>query len=131
MEGLLKKGNRSARPSNLMRSKSGDLDFNPRTDAFALRLGAKFVSDNRYKWGEVRTKDGVVEMLMDRNGMFIDPADCPECGGAPWYVKQRSSRPGAPPWEYELTYCRRCVTPAEVEDARQRAQMYGAGGKKR
>ena len=42
-----------ARPTSLMRSKSGDTDFNPLRDAFALRLGAVFVRDNVYRLGDL------------------------------------------------------------------------------
>ena len=101
-----------ARPTRLMPSKSGQPDFNPRTDAFAVRMGAEFVSDNRYRL------EGVG--VMDRNGMFVAPDECPECGDMVLYVKSRKGvKPDAPVYKYNLTYCRRCITQAEVDDMRR------------
>ena len=124
VDGYLVKGAVKKHPSPLMPSRSGLPDFNPRADAYALRMGAKFARDNRYRLGET--------MYVDRNGMFIDPLDCPECGGAPWHVKTRAGLPeDAPRWQFNLTYCRRCVTPAELREAQLKAEAYEGGPKKR
>lgn len=101
-----------ARPTQLMPSKSGQPDFNPRKDAFAVRMGAVFISDNRYRL------EGVG--VLDRNGMFVAPDECPECGDMVLYVKTRKGiKPGSPIHKYNLTYCRRCITPDELDDMRR------------
>lgn len=120
-----------AKPSALMASKSGDLDFNPVKDAFAVRMGARFVSDNHYylRGDFFEDKDGKEvdgRIFVDRNGMVIDQSECPECGGNRWYVK-RPFRPGTPgkrPWDYDLVPCRVCVSVEELDDARRRQEMY-------
>lgn len=96
-----------AMPTALMDHKSGRIDFNPRIDATAIRMGATFISGNRYALGE---------HVMDRNGMFKDPNDCPECGGTPFRVRIQNPNPWAKPWEQSFTYCRRCVTPQMIDD---------------
>lgn len=101
-----------ARPSVLMPHPGpGDPGYNPRTDAFAVRIGAKFISDNRYRLptGEV----------VDCNGTFRDPKECPECGSVPngadyrYQVLTESRNPHSKPWDQAGTYCRRCVTPED------------------
>jgi hypothetical protein len=122
------------RPTHLMPSKSGDPDFNPTTDAFALRLGAEFVGPNRY-----RLPGG---LLIDGNGAFRNDkditnpnGDCPECGSSPLVVSSSGEILGggeyrfrvakeppnpAKPWEMAWTYCRRCVSEDELAEVRRR-----------
>lgn len=132
--GLLSKGvGRSkveARPTLLMPSKSGDTDFNPGRDAYALRLGAGFVGANRY-----RLPNG---LLVDANGAMRDEhGECPECGSSPITLSAAGEILGGgeyrfrvptgafnpkKPWEHEWTYCRRCVTDDELADVRRRSE---------
>jgi hypothetical protein len=117
VEGVLGKGARSIRPSEQMASKSGQLDFNPLKDAFAVRLGARFVSDNRYYLD-------TTGLWMDRNGALVDGDECMECGGLPWFVKTKVGLPPtAPAWKWNHTYCRRCVDMGEVEQVREAQEM--------
>ena len=112
-EGMLSKGQGKSRVETRVRpgpmaSKSGDLDFNPRTDAFALRLGAVFAGPNRYRL----TTGSCAGQLVDRNGMFRDPGECPECGciNHEYCVVQLESRnPFAKPWDHAYTNCRTCA----------------------
>lgn len=126
-------GKLEARPTQLMPSKSGDPEFNPTTDAFALRLGAEFVGPNRY-----RLPGG---LLIDANGAFRNDADvsnrggdCPECGSSPLVLSANGEILGggeyrfrvakgpanpAKPWEQTWTYCRRCVSEDELAEVRR------------
>lgn len=98
------------RPTELMPSKSGERDFNPNADAFALRLGAEFVGPNRYRL------DG---MLVDANGAFRDETECPVCGSTHgeyrFRVRVESLGHNVKPWESAYTYCPRCCTDEECE----------------
>ena len=85
--------------------------WNPRTDATAVRMGAPFISPNRY--GPYANGN-----YLDANGTFLDPDACPECGSlhgeARFFVRAQSRNPFAPPWQQAWTYCRRCCTPEEI-----------------
>lgn len=115
--GYLVKGQARVKPSALMRSKSGDVDYNPARDAFAIKLGAKFIGPNRYQM-----PNGV---LVDKHGSCIDPECCPECGSVQgehrFNVPILSRNPFAKPWERAYTYCRRCVQPGELEQLTRQA----------
>ena len=119
-DGLLTKGKGKSqvfvKPHPVLGSKSGDLDYNPRIDAMALRIypEARFINANRY------TIPGVGHV--DRNGMFLDEEDCPECGSKAgefrFHVRTQSRNPFAPPWAQAWTYCRRCCTEDEIAQLR-------------
>ena len=109
------KEKREYMPSPMLPSKSGDLNFNPRLDAFAVRMGGVFEGDNRY-----RLPHG---LLVDRNGMCRDPEECPECGSLHgedrFFVRVASANPFASKREQiapRYTHCRRCVTPEELAE---------------
>jgi len=116
--GLLTKGRVKMRPSNLMPSKVGDLDYNPARDAFALRLGAVFDPNvpGHYRLGT---------LFLNGDGSCADPEACPECGSLHgehrFFVRTLSKNPHAPPWKTAWTYCRRCTTPEEIEQLKTRA----------
>lgn len=98
------------RPTELMPSKSGERDFNPNADAFALRLGAEFVGPNRYRLGR---------MLIDANGAFRDETECPICGSTHgeyrFRVRVEVQGHNPKPWESAYTYCPRCCTDEECD----------------
>lgn len=116
VEGLLVKGRSKKRPTELMPNNDGTLQFNPRVDAYAIRLGATFISPNRYRLGT---------LILDRHGSAVDPDECPECGatrqhpGSRFHLRAPNPNPYAPPWEHAFTYCRTCVTLAELEEMRR------------
>ncbi len=119
VEGRLKKGNLEARPTPRLRSKSGQPDFNPRVDALPIREGGYFVSPGRYMHP--------VLGLVDVNAMPVPDDECPECGGMPWNVHiPVFDSHGEPviPLRYQSTYCRRCVSPEEIADAKRRREAY-------
>jgi hypothetical protein len=112
-DGLLVKGEGrqkvEVRPTTLMSSKSGERDFNPHHDAFAVRLGGEFEGPNRYRVGAV---------LVDANGACRDEAECPECGSINgeyrFMVRVEDERREAKPWESLYTCCMRCCTEVEI-----------------
>lgn len=102
------------RPTEMVPSKSGDVDFNPSQDAFALRLGAVFVGPNRYRMGD---------LLLDANGACRDEdTECPECGSVNGEYRffVRVEGESAKPWESAYACCTRCCTLEEM------AQVNGA-----
>lgn len=108
--GWLIKGHARMRPGELMPSKFGTPMFNPRTDAFALRMGATYVAPGRYRLGQ---------HMVDAMGQFVDREGCPACGRRagdprPGQVRTENPNPFAKPYEQTFTYCRRCTTPEEV-----------------
>lgn len=123
--GLLQQGTGRAkvdmRPTALMPSRSGEPDFNPGTDAFALVLGAECVGPNRY-----RARDFPV--LLDANGACRDESECPECGSDPLVYNADGSLKSGGQYRFRVygadgrrTYCRTCVTPQELDAVRDRA----------
>ena len=118
---LLVKGNVSRRPRTLMRSKTpADRAFNPATDAFVLRMGGRLVTSG--KWA------GYYELgdhYARHDGSFVDPDACPECQGAPWFVRlprDPFDRQAVP--QLRFGPCRRCVSGEELEDARYRRAVF-------
>ena len=111
LEGLLEKGAIKKRPSEAvpMRSPS-EAGYNPRQDAFALRIGAEFIESGPWA-GRYRLDQHIV----NRNGQFISPDQCPECGSYKGELRFRvlmdvHPDPFAKGWEQAFTYCRRCCT---------------------
>ena len=118
----LEKGTVRRRPTALMATKSpADRDFNPRRDAFALRLGAEFIEIGPWA-GQFR----LAPLLMRHDGTLLDPEACPECQGSPFMVQVRSVRDRSPRPRQIFTYCRRCISPAEVEEIKARQQELAA-----
>ena len=100
-------------------TREGTILYNPRVDAFALRLGATYVSPNRYQLGS---------LMLSRDGAALatDRETCAECHSGPgvdnrFFVRTESQNPFAKPWEKAWTYCHTCVTPAELEDLKRKA----------
>ncbi len=84
-----------------------DPGFDWTKDAFCLRIGAKYVSPNRYQYGQ---------HFMDHLGHFLDPRVCRYCGGTPYFVQVPATWPGAMPYERQRTYCTHCVTPTMLAE---------------
>ena len=120
--GLLRKGNVTARPASLIaHGIPGEIGYNPRRDAFALRLGATFIeagpNTGRYLLGD---------QVMDELGNFRDPQSCPECGSLHgehrFKVRMKPNpNPFAMPWQQAFTYCRRCCSQDEIDELRRPA----------
>jgi hypothetical protein len=117
--GLLTKGRATIRPSSpIPCGAPGELGYNPRTQAFALRLGATFIESGpwagRYRLGE---------HVVDRLGCFVDTEACPECGSRQgefrFKVRAVNPNPFAKPWEQVFTYCRRCCTQDEIDELKR------------
>lgn len=131
--GRLTKGERKTKveilPHSPMPGKMpGASDFNPRTDAFAVRMGGVFVSPNRYRLGL---------NYIDREGAMLDPDACPECGSYNgeyrWRVQVDPTRQpkNLKPWEHAYTYCKRCVTAEELAEVRAlQAELAATAAKK-
>lgn len=109
LDGYLKRGQHAAMPSTLAPFYEPHMvGWNPREHAFPLRLGAVFEGDNRYRF------EG---HLMDRNGAFRDPDECPECGSTHGEYRFRVPVEKHHPLEQQRwTYCRRCISPEERND---------------
>lgn len=110
--------------------------YNPVTDATAVvDFGAVFLAPGRY----LQQATG---LLMDANGALKSPDACEECGteynarrqiiGADYRYMVRVLKPEhllvRNKVIYEWTYCRRCLTPEELEAARQLNLMPPAQG---
>ena len=118
--GLLSKGAITLRPSSPIPIRQpGEYGYNPRTDAFALRLGATFIESGvwagRYQLGE---------HIVNHLGQFVDQEACPECGSRNGEFRFKvlqwpNPNPFAKPWEQAFTYCRRCCTSDEVMDLKR------------
>lgn len=106
---------------------SWDKDFNPVMDATpVVRFGAVYVAPGRYL-------DAGTGHFLDQNAALIAPETCEECGtdhdengrivGPDFRYMVRVQKPEhlflTKP-VYEWAYCRRCLTPDEVETQRQR-----------
>lgn len=122
----LVKGQVKARPSTLMAPKSpASAGFDPAKDAFAFRISphVEYIGNGRYRLGN---------LLMHHDGTLIDRHECLECGGFPWLVRvpHKATVTDHRGWESTFTYCRTCVSSAEVEDAKQRALTYAEQGKR-
>jgi hypothetical protein len=113
-DGFFHKGNVSRRPSEMVPVKMpGDYDFDWTRDAFAIRLGATYVSPNRYQYGQ---------HFMDHLGRFLDPKVCRYCGGTPYFVQVVDPWPGAQRYERGRTYCTHCVTPTMLAENERNVQ---------
>ena len=126
--GMLVKGTVKARPSTLMSlGHVGERGFNPRTDAFALRLGAEFIEEGPWA-GRYRMGGHILNAL----GQFLDPEACPICGSvhgeSRFKVRAPNPNPYAPAWQQVFTYCQRCCTPEEIEHLK--SAPAGKGGRK-
>lgn len=98
----------------LIPSKSGLPGYNPLVDAPALRLyqGCRLIGPGRYEVGR--------GLIVDPNGMFCAPEECPECHSSPGYdlryfVAHRPN-PFAKEWTHEYRPCRRCVGQDELDE---------------
>jgi len=122
-DGLLTRNGVVAKPGHIMPSRGpGEPGYNPRTDPPAVsRFGGEFVSDNRYLLP--------TGLFCDRNGALWAEEDCPVCAGAGFVKTLKGLSPWAKAWEFNLTYCRECWTPQEIEQAefeKSTAQMRAA-----
>ena len=95
-----------------------DRGFNPRKDALALRLGARFMDSGPWV-GQYEIGANV----MRHDGSLLDTEACPECQGSPYFVQKRSVFDRAPQPRQVFTYCRRCVSVAEIEAVRRKAEQ--------
>ena len=128
LAGLLQrlKGEDAAKPERPEVKESWHKDFNPVMDATpVVRFGAVFISPGRYY-------DAGSGHFLDKNAALIAPETCEECGtdydekdrisGPDFRYMVRVQRPEhlfAMKPVYEWTWCRRCLTPDEVEAQRQ------------
>lgn len=108
--GQISKGNVTKRPGAVVPYQvPNDPGYNPWTDAYAIRLGAELIDSGpwagRYRLGE---------HIVDWTGQFLDRDACPECHGAPFWV--RVLIPDDTPGRQAFTHCSRCVTPAMLEE---------------
>lgn len=120
--GLLVKDGIASKPSGMQPLyEPGDQEFNPRTNAFALRLGAKFIEPPDPFAGKYRLGG----LVMDHLGRLLDTNDCPVCHGSPFNVPVLQPDPWIRtnrPWEQAFTYCRRCITREFIEENERRMQ---------
>ena len=119
---VVRRAKLEARPTAVMRRKTpADRDFNPRKDAFALRLGATFIEvgpwRGQYEFGN---------LVMRHDGSLLDTEACPECQGEPWMVQIRDVRDLSTRPRQVFTYCRSCIAPEEVEEMKARQQELAA-----
>jgi hypothetical protein len=110
------------RPTARMLTKTpANRDFNPATDAFAFRISphVEFRGNGIYAFGN---------LLMRHDGTLIDPDVCLECLGARWFVAVKApiTVKTQRPWESHFTYCRSCVSQAEIDDWKRRQADHGA-----
>lgn len=112
VEGLLHKGNHTKKATSVMSLQHpGERGYDPRRDAFALRLGARFIES-----GPWQGKYSFGANVMDHMGRFLDTAACPICKGNRFRVQVENPNPYAKNYEQVFSYCRRCVTPEEIRD---------------
>jgi hypothetical protein len=104
------------RPTALMPLKlPGERGYNPRVDAFALRLGAKFI-----EYGRWAGKYELGNVIVDHLGAAIDTDACSGCGSKKRQVDYHLSvlaenrNPFAKPWEQVWTYCKVCTPREEI-----------------
>ena len=115
LEGYLEKGNARKLPSSVVPLRTpGEPGYNPRAGAFALRMGATLIES-----GPWRGRYQLGRHIVNRNGQFISPDQCPECGSYQGELRfrvrvEQHPDPFAKPWEQAFTYCRRCCTPEEA-----------------
>lgn len=119
VEGMLEKGQHRKRvPEVVYQRVPGELSYNPRTDAPAVRRDGGVLIEAGEWAGYYMGASGV----MDRHGSLVDKTLCPECGGSPYRVRVQNPNPFAQPWEQSFTYCRRCVTLAMLAENERRVQ---------
>ena len=128
--GYLVKGHVHARPRSRMPLKMpSDKGFDPRKDAFAIRMGATYIEDGSWK-GRYRLGEHVVDHL---GAICEDGTCCPGCGSRTtdrefrFMVRIPGRASKAEPWREALTYCRVCCTPAEIEQLRHEAEAARTG----
>lgn len=123
-EGLLKRGSFSTKPSS--RSpvpQPWERGYNPLVHSVAVRMGGELIAPGRY-----RLKHN--GLIVNDNGCLVDQEACVGCGTRRdargevlepdyrWTVRAENPNPFAPKYKQAWTYCRKCVTPQELESKR-------------